>query len=81
MSKKLILAVALSLVLASGSLYSASAQCCFNLNPCGWSFPSFFGCCCGQKVAERRDMDVTPQPQIAPQYDQDMPHTYKQDRG
>ena len=45
MSKKLIFAIALSLVLASGGLFSAQADCglnpCgFNLNPCGWHFPS-----------------------------------------
>jgi len=51
MSKKLILAIALSLVLVSGSMYSAQAQCCFhfpnlcclNWNPCNWHWPS----CCG----------------------------------
>jgi hypothetical protein len=45
MSKKLIFAIALSLVLASGGLFSAQADCglnpCgLNLNPCGWHFPS-----------------------------------------
>ena len=44
MSKKLILAVALSLVLFSGAMVSAQADCCFhwpnfcclNWNPCNW---------------------------------------------
>ena len=47
MSKKLIVAMALSLVLVSGGLFSAQADCglnpCgwhLNLNPCGWHFPS-----------------------------------------
>jgi hypothetical protein len=42
MSKKLIVAMALSLVLVSGGLFSAQADCCLNasgwhsnLNPCG----------------------------------------------
>ena len=55
MNKTLIIALALSLVLLSGSVYSAQAQCCFNFNPCfscfnwcnwnpcNWHFP----CCRG----------------------------------
>ena len=69
MSKKLILAIALSLVLASGGLFNAQAACglspcgwhlpslCgLNLNPCGWHFPS---CGCNSaKVAPRQDMNM-----------------------
>jgi len=38
MSKKLVLAIALSLVLVSGAFVNAHADC--GLNPCGWHFPS-----------------------------------------
>lgn len=57
MKKTLILAIALSLVLVSGGLFSAQADCglnpcgwhfpslcSLNLNPCGWHFPSCFSC-------------------------------------
>ena len=58
MSKTLIVALALSLVLVSGGLFSAQADCWFNpcgwhlnLNPCnwhlttcGWHWPSCFSC-------------------------------------
>lgn len=45
MRKILIIAIALSLVFVSGSLFTAQADCnlnpCgWNLNPCGWHFPS-----------------------------------------
>ena len=40
MSKKLIIAMALSLVLVSGGLFSAQADC--GLNICGWHLPSCF---------------------------------------
>jgi len=43
MSKKLILVMALSLVLVSGGLSSALADC--GCNPCGWHFPSCFNYC------------------------------------
>jgi hypothetical protein len=51
MSKKLIVAMALSLVLVSGGLFSAQADCglnpCgwhLNLNPCSWHWPSCLSC-------------------------------------
>ena len=51
MSRTIIFAIALSLVLVSGSIFSAQADCCFNL--CGWHFPS-----CGCSSAPRdRDID------------------------
>ncbi|MGA2229253.1 MAG: hypothetical protein ABSH41_32870 [Syntrophobacteraceae bacterium] len=53
MSKKLIVAMAFSLVLVSGGLFSAQADCAFN--PCGWHFPS---CGCGSKpVSNAQDMN------------------------
>ncbi len=64
MSKTLVLAIALSLVLASGTLYSAQADCgCFhlpslcslNLNPCNWHFPSCS--VCNSNVSHSRDTD------------------------
>ncbi len=59
MNKTLIVALALSLVLVSGGIYSAQADCGCNpcgfgfLNPCSWHFsscgcwhfPSCFSCC------------------------------------
>ncbi len=62
MSKTLIVALALSLVLVSGGLYSAQADCglcgwhlpslcSLNLNPCGWHWPSCFSC------SQKKDMD------------------------
>ena len=59
MSKTLIIALALSLVLVSGGIYSAQADsgcspCGANLNlypsswhleTCGWHMPSSFNCC------------------------------------
>jgi hypothetical protein len=47
MSKKMIFAMALSLVLVSGSLFSAQANCCFS--PCGWYLPSLCGSHCCSK--------------------------------
>ena len=61
MSKKLILAVAFSLVLLSGSFFTASAACglCgINLNPCSWHLPSFCGGC-GEPVKQDYDRPVT----------------------
>ncbi|HYA40137.1 MAG TPA: hypothetical protein VEF34_02450 [Syntrophobacteraceae bacterium] len=67
MSKTLILAIALSLVLVSGSLFSAQAACgC--LNPCNWHFPSLcslnwnpcnwhFPCCGSKPVSHAQDMN------------------------
>ncbi len=62
MSKKLIVAMALSLVLISGGLFSAQADCglspCgwhLNLNPCGWHWPSCFSC--GSRDTDKRDLD------------------------
>ena len=44
MRKKLILAVAISLVLISGGFASAQADCSLcNLSPCNWHWPS---CAC-----------------------------------
>ena len=67
MSKKLVLAIALSLVLGSGAFFSAHADCginpcgwhlpslsSLNLNPCNWHFPSCFSC--GNKVTAK-DVD------------------------
>jgi hypothetical protein len=63
MSKKLIVAMALSLVLVSGGLFSAQADCglnpCgwhLNLNPCGWHLPSCFSCSAAATV--RPDADI-----------------------
>ncbi len=53
MSKKMIFAMALSLVLVSGSLFSAHADCCFS--PCGWHLPSLCGSHCNSKDMDRRD--------------------------
>jgi len=69
MSKKLIVAMALSLVLVSGGLFSAQADCglnpcgwhinwnpcSWNLNPCGWHWPSCFSC--GARDVDRRAVD------------------------
>ena len=47
MSKILVVAMALSLVLATGGLFIAQADCglCgINLNPCGWHLPSCLSC-------------------------------------
>lgn len=50
MSKKLILAIALSLVLVSGGFLAAHAQCCLSwLNPCNWHLSS---CGCSTAAAE-----------------------------
>ena len=63
MSKKLIFAIALSLVFVSGGFFSAQANCgsgCLSslspcnwsfssLSPCNWHFPSFCGFGCGSK--------------------------------
>ncbi|MGA3117725.1 MAG: hypothetical protein ABSF90_25235 [Syntrophobacteraceae bacterium] len=64
MSKTLIVAMALSLVLVSGGLFSAQADCglnpcgwhlpslcSLNLNPCNWHWPSCFSC------SQKKDMD------------------------
>ena len=53
MSKKLILVLALSLVLASGALFSAQADC--GCNFCSWHLPSCFSC--GAKDMDRHDAD------------------------
>ncbi len=53
MSKKLIVAMALSLVLVSGSLFSAQADC--GLNLCGLQWSSFFSC--GANNMADRDAD------------------------
>ena len=67
MSKMLIIAMALSLVLVSGGLFSAQADCgpnhcwwqsslypcCWHLNTCGWHWPSCFSCC----SPSAKDMD------------------------
>ncbi len=50
MSKKLIVAMALSLVLVSGALFSARADC-GNLSPCSY---------CGAKNADLRNLDFQP---------------------
>ena len=55
MSKKLILAMALSLVLVSGALFSAQADC--GLNPCGWRLPSLCGFHCCSRDTDKRDLD------------------------
>ena len=47
MSKILVVAMALSFVLATGGLFIAQADCglCgLNLNPCGWHLPSCLSC-------------------------------------
>jgi hypothetical protein len=77
MSKTLIVALALSLVLVSGSLYSARADCglspcCWSANlypcnwhltTCGWHWPSCFSCCNSHsKDMDRPNMDKTPAP-------------------
>ena len=66
MSKKIILALALALVLVSGSLYRAQAQCgssnsspcCWNWNPCHWNWNpcnwNWFSCGCS---GANRDVD------------------------
>ena len=65
MSKTLVVALALSLVLVSGGMFSAQADCgCLNpcgwhlpslcninWNPCGWHLPSCFSC--SQRNADR----------------------------
>jgi len=70
MSKTLILAIALSLVLASGSLFSAQADCgclnpcnwhfpslcSFSLNPCNWHFPCW-SCSSSKPVSNAQDMN------------------------
>ena len=69
MSKKLIVALALSLVLVSGGLFSAQADCglnpCgwhLNLNPCNWHWPSCFSCRANDMdrpaVSNDRNMDT-----------------------
>ena len=56
MSKKLILVMALSLVLVSGGLFSAQADCGFY--PCGWHFPSCYSCCSPcSKDTDRSNID------------------------
>jgi hypothetical protein len=58
MRKTLIIAIALSLVLLSGGLFSAHANCAApsacNMNlsflsPCNWHFPSFSSCRCASR--------------------------------
>ncbi len=69
MSKKLILVIAFSLVLASGGLFSAQADC--GLNPCGWHFPSLcninWNPCnwftCGAAARDKDLPDYNPYPQ------------------
>jgi hypothetical protein len=69
--------LALSLVLVSGGLFSAQADCCFNpcgwhvnlnpcnwhLNTCGWHFPSCFSFCspCARD-SDRPNLDQPPVP-------------------
>jgi hypothetical protein len=63
MNKTLILAIALSLVLVSGTMFSAQADCCwhfpnlcscFNWNPCNWHW----GCGCQQQpTSNSQDMN------------------------
>ncbi len=58
MRKMLIFGIAISLVLVSGGLFSAQAECggCLSgLSPCNWHFPSLCGFHCGS-----RDADVAP---------------------
>ncbi len=63
MSKTLIVAMALSLVLVSGGLFSAQADCnlcgwhltspcSWHLSPCNWHFPSFCGHCAANDAAK-----------------------------
>jgi len=59
MSKRLIVAMALSLVLVSGSLFSAHADCglCgLNLNLCGWHLASCFSC--AARDVDKRPVDI-----------------------
>ncbi|MGO9019088.1 MAG: hypothetical protein ACLQVJ_12140 [Syntrophobacteraceae bacterium] len=63
MSKKLTVAMALSLVLVSGSLFTAQADCYHN--SCGWQLttwhsPSCFSC--SAKDMDRRDADSANNP-------------------
>jgi len=66
MGKTLIVAMALSLVLVSGSFFSAQADCGLNhrgwrlnLNSCGWRLPTFINCsafsCTGRDTERPRD--------------------------
>jgi len=69
MSKKLILGIALSLVIISGSYFRAQANCCggclsslapCNWHFCGWHLPSGRSFHCGSKDSYRppvKDMD------------------------
>ena len=72
MSKKLIFVMALSLVLVSGGLFSAQADCGFypcgwysnfypcnwQLTTCGWHFPSCYSCCSAcSKDTDRPNID------------------------
>jgi hypothetical protein len=52
MNKNLILAMALSLVLVSGALFSAQADC--GLNPCGFHLPSLCSLHCGARDTDAR---------------------------
>jgi hypothetical protein len=59
--------MALSLVLVSGGLFGAQADCglcsfhftspcSWNLNPCGWHFPSLCNAC-GSRDTDKKDLD------------------------
>ena len=74
MTKKLILAVALSLAIIGGSFSIANAQCCFNWNPCAW-----FSCGCGCARAAVEKPPVAPAPQYVPPADRDIAPAPRQD--
>ncbi len=65
MSKKLIFALALSLVLVSGGLFSAQAGC--GCNPCGWHWFSCYSC--GARDMDRPDAAFSNYPMSYGTYD------------